>query len=48
VSCQRWRTQGEKPRKSRGDKNFNERKDGGRGWLVRSECELAGRNKAGE
>ena len=39
--------QGEKPRKSRGDKIFNEMKDGGRGWLVRSECELAGRNKAG-
>ena len=28
-------------------KNFNEMQDGGRGWLVRSECELAGRNKAG-
>jgi hypothetical protein len=28
-------------------KNFNEMRDGGRGWLVRSECELAGRNKAG-
>jgi hypothetical protein len=29
-------------------KNFNEMQDGGRGWLVRSECELAGRNKAGD
>ena len=28
-------------------KNFNEMQDGGRGWLGRSECELAGRNKAG-
>ena len=29
-------------------KNFNEMQDGGRGWLVRSECELVGRNKAGD
>ena len=29
-------------------KIFNEMQDGGRGWLVRSECELAGRNKAGD
>jgi hypothetical protein len=29
-------------------KILNEMKDGGRGWLVRSECELAGRNKAGD
>jgi hypothetical protein len=28
-------------------KIFNEMQDGGRGWLVRNECELDGRNKAG-